>query len=186
MVELKSVKGKHTQRNWCFKRKAPLIGSYFVALLILTPYLVTFDLLIKSDASESSEKAEIISEVVTEIPSNPFGVTLSSDQDFLPEGPCYEGEIMYMKNYPNIVEEIISGYAHWNNGGLTVELRTYSCNPEPSANAYSESACGEGEIVYRTWYPDVAAVIPEAFETAFQHWVSRGKQEGRVYFCKWV
>merc|ERR1712087_709567 len=97
----------------------------------------------------------------------------------------------YMKRYPDIAEafarqDIHSGYAHWTNGGLINESRMYSCNPEPTANAYSESACEEGEELYKMWYPDVAAAIPDQMESAFDHWISHGKQEGRVYFCKLV
>merc|ERR1712087_37952 len=98
-------------------------------------------------------------------------VIYSEDRNLNPSVPCYEGEILYLKENPDIAEAfkkqmIRSGYFHWTNSGKS-ESRKYSCNKEPSANSNPTKECPEGEDIYLRWYKDVAAAIPEFFKSGF-------------------
>ena len=96
------------------------------------------------DATASAKEYEKIKDDArkryheTIVPANILEVHYNDDRILSPSMPCYEGEIVYMRENPDIAEafekqEIRSGYFHWSSVKAT-EGRRYSCNREPSAD----------------------------------------------------
>lgn len=173
--------------NGCLLGFALLLILQFSALLISDP-LHTIDASKSLQKYENLKKAADVRKLEELVPPNVLDISMSLDENKLSSMPCYEGEILYMKRYPDINEAfnnqlISSGFQHWSNSGRH-EGRDYVCNKERSANSNPSSVCPEGETLYLKWYKDVREAVPKKFKTGFAHWELHGKEQGMVYFCK--
>jgi len=51
--------------------------------------------------------------------------------------------------------------------------------------SYAKEKCVEGEEIYLSTFPDIAAAIKVGhFDSGFHHWNKYGKKGGRSYYCK--
>jgi len=125
---------------------------------------------------------------------------LFSTDLWTPLEPCVEGEVLYLKLYPDVKDAMNQGafssaFAHWRDFGQQ-EGRKYVCKhdekevpkPKPTRRIQKsgppKKSCPEGEKDYFERFPDVEdAVKLGSFPSGFAHWIKFGKVEGKSYEC---
>mmetsp|Transcript_13765 Transcript_13765/g.33177 ORF Transcript_13765/g.33177 Transcript_13765/m.33177 type:complete len:974 (-) Transcript_13765:96-3017(-) len=99
---------------------------------------------------------------------------------------CPEGEVMYLKMYPDVAQaidtgRIKSGWVHFNKAGRFEQTRVWRCFDRSHVN---RGNCPDGESLYLATYTDVKEDVDKGeWKSGWSHYQDVGYTEGRRWKC---